>query len=517
MSVVHARYWTHRGRRSCSEPTNRRSSRRLFAVLVAVAVALALGSGVATATTASATPTANRLFWIADPGAGNQLWSATSNTVPTATAQTSGSPVTGAYRSLATDGTSLYFCDGTNLVRTALDGTGKTIVVAGVATAEQIVIAGGNLYYTLYSSGVYVVSASATNGTPSLILTNNEWGWDGIAISGSTLYAENYNDGLYTATLNGTSPATVADTNTHVPGITKLLVDGNTLYAGGINGQILHTTDPNAVVGLWGVLSLFGVTGGAAFSMAIVGTTLYYTSGPTIGSIQTDGTGNIMLSNNGEFQAVWSIVGLEGPPVTIPNPPSWVQVAVGSGAALVRVFPGAPNGVVTTSYTVTLPGTTLHCTVPSGHATCVIAGLPYRSKYSFSVVANGGTGHSAVTVGIATMVLRTVKTAAYFGAVSSTLTSAMKARLAAFVKSLPQGATVIGVDVIGYVQASVDKSNDASLSLARARAVAAYLTARGVHARITVHGRGILGVTRWSRAATVTLTYAVQKANPLPT
>ena len=73
MSVVHARYWTHRGRRSCSEPTIRRSSRRLFAVLVAVAVALALGSGVATATTASATPTANRLFWIADPGAGNQL------------------------------------------------------------------------------------------------------------------------------------------------------------------------------------------------------------------------------------------------------------------------------------------------------------------------------------------------------------------------------------------------------------------------------------------------------------
>ena len=160
MSVVHARYWTHRGRRSCSEPPIRRSSRRLFAVLVAVAVALALGSGVATATTASATPTANRLFWIADPGAGTQLWSATSNTVPTATAQTSGSPVTGAYRSLATDGTSLYFCDGTNLVRTALDGTGKTIVVAGVATAEQIVIAGGNLYYTLYSSGqapAYVV------------------------------------------------------------------------------------------------------------------------------------------------------------------------------------------------------------------------------------------------------------------------------------------------------------------------------------------------------------------------
>jgi outer membrane protein OmpA-like peptidoglycan-associated protein len=159
--------------------------------------------------------------------------------------------------------------------------------------------------------------------------------------------------------------------------------------------------------------------------------------------------------------------------------------------------------------------TSLRCTVPAGATTCRITGLPARTSYTFSVVAVGGTGHSAAVTGSAVMATRTTRTATYFGAGSASLTRAMKARLSAFTASLPRGATVVTVDVVGYVQASRNRANDRSLSLARARAVAAYLGQHGVHVRISVHGKGILGRTPWSRA-TVSLTYAAQRPAPLP-
>lgn len=257
-----------------------------------------------------------------------------------------------------------------------------------------------------------------------------------------------------------------------------------------------------------------GTSAGSVVAGSPVGTTLPLTvTGLSAGA---GATVTVTTTRSGWQSGTATVDGTadDVPPVTAPPAPSWVRVTVTSGTATVRVYPGSPNGVAVTSYTVTLPGTRLHCTIPAGTTSCRITGLPMRSSYAFAVVAVGPTGHSATVVGTAVMTSRTSRTATYFAAGSALLGRTMRARLAAFVAKLPHGATVVTVDVLGYVQGSRNRANDRTLSLARARAVAAYLASHGVKARISVHGRGILGRTPWSRAAVVTLVYAVQR--PLP-
>jgi hypothetical protein len=252
----------------------------------------------------------DRLFWSAATTGTNQLWGSTASTVPAAIALPSGSALTGIYRALATDGTHLYFSDGTNLVRTALNGTGKTTIVAGVSAAEQIVVSSGTLYYSVFSTGIWAVGASATGASASNILTSSaNYGWDGVAVSGTTLYALNYTDGLYQATLNGFSSVTGATINSNADvkgGVTKLLADGATLYAAGVANKIVHTTNTSLPRSSWSTIDTSAVAG-TVFALAKLDSTLYYTVGTGIASIGTNGTGNTRLSGVGQFASVWSI------------------------------------------------------------------------------------------------------------------------------------------------------------------------------------------------------------------
>lgn len=300
--------------------TLNRTARVALRFLLVVAVAALVLSGVTHPAQAASD---DQLRWIANTGAGNQVWSATPATVSAPTALPTSSPVTMAYRSIATDGTSLYFSDGTNLVRTAMDGTGKTTVVAGVTSAEQIAVAGGNLFYTLFNTGVWGVSAAATNGTPSMILSgaNKQWDgvaieWNGVDLTGARIYAFAYQGGLYWAALNGLSDITSSATNNSGlvgSGITKLLFTGSALYAAGKVGQIVYTSSPSQAIASWSSLVTSSVSGAGVYALTNVGNTIYFTAGFAVGSIGTDGSAPTLLKQYVSGNSVYSIAAAAAP------------------------------------------------------------------------------------------------------------------------------------------------------------------------------------------------------------
>lgn len=290
-----------------------KSSQRNAAIVFAILVSLLSGIVAPQAALAFASSTINKLFFIANSGLGDRLFSASSNptSVQSPTAIPSSSPLTGMYRSLATDGTYLYFSDGTNLVRTDLDGTGKTTIVAGVASPEQIVLQGNYLYYSSFGSGVY--SVLKNGGSPTLIVTNGaNYGWDGVAIDGNTLYAVNYQAGLYIAQLNGTggvtgTPALNADSG--VKSLSKLLASEGVLYAtSGSNGLIWRTVDATQPRSGWGSINIGAATSNSPYALAIDGNTLYFSvSNGLIGQVPANGSAQAESLSSGQFSSAWSL------------------------------------------------------------------------------------------------------------------------------------------------------------------------------------------------------------------
>lgn len=250
----------------------------------------------------------NKLFFVADnTGTGNKLFTATSTaaSVQAATTLPSGTAMNGLYRSLATDGTYLYFSDGTDLVRTALDGTSKTTIASGVAYPEQIAISGNYIYYSRFSLGIYSVPKSGGASTQILTSAAN-YGWDGVTVTSTTLYAANYTDGLYTATLNGTGGITgtaTLNSDAGMKSLTKLAASGSTLYAAsGTTSKIWKTTDTSLARSSWESIDILSATASNPYSLAIAGSTMYFTTGAKqVGQVQLDGSSASLLSSAGQF------------------------------------------------------------------------------------------------------------------------------------------------------------------------------------------------------------------------
>ncbi len=287
--------------------------RNLTAAVAALSL-LAVGAQV-TVSEAHASGPNDRLYWVAStssPAVSDGLFGSTAGTVSTAT-NLGGQASLG--RAIEATDDHLYFYDGTHIVRSALNGTGKTTVVAGVSAPGQIVVSDSTLYYSLWGSGVWSLPASATSGTPSNILNNGAtFGWDGIAVSGTTLYAVNYyTGGLYAATINGSSAATVITTNSDPSvmngSVTKLFADGTTLYAAGGNQSIKYTNDSSKPLSTWSSIDTSPVSGTVS-SLSKVGETLYYTMGTQVASVKTDGTASTLLSVPGQFAEAYSIAAL---------------------------------------------------------------------------------------------------------------------------------------------------------------------------------------------------------------
>lgn len=288
-------------------------SPRAVTRFLGVLVVLLLGAASSMSAQAVGPSTVNKLLFIAN----DQLFSSLSNStsVQAATALPSGSAMTGLYRSLATDGTYLYFSDGTNLVRTNLDGTAKVTIVAGVTTPEQIVVLGNYLYYSRFSFGIYSVAKSG--GSPTRILSNSaNYGWDGLAATGASLYAANYQDGLYIAQLDGSGGITgtpAINSDADIKSFTKLLASGTTLYAASnVTSKIWKTEDPSLARSLWGSIDILGATYNNPSAMAIAGDMLYFTTGSSqVGQVPVNGGASAeRLSSTSQFASAYGIVAI---------------------------------------------------------------------------------------------------------------------------------------------------------------------------------------------------------------
>ena len=290
--------------------------RRIVSATLAIAL---LGAGMmALPESAQASSANDRLYWVAStasPAVSDGLFGSTAGTVSTATNLDNQA---GLYRTLATDGNHLYFSDGSNLVRTALDGSGKTTVVAGVGLPEQVTFAGNYLYYTVYNGGVYGVSlAGSFPATASQIFTVAGSGWNGVTVSGNTIYAINNNgsgsqgvQGLYSATLNGVSAvaATMIDASAVMVHLaTKISASGGKIYAAGSTGSIKVRDS----AGAWTSLNVSTATGQSVYSVTIVDSTVYFSTRiGEIGSVGTGGLSPTILSASSppaQFTSAWSV------------------------------------------------------------------------------------------------------------------------------------------------------------------------------------------------------------------
>jgi outer membrane protein OmpA-like peptidoglycan-associated protein len=78
-----------------------------------------------------------------------------------------------------------------------------------------------------------------------------------------------------------------------------------------------------------------------------------------------------------------------------------------------------------------------------------------------------------------------------FNGDSSVLLAPGIASLNKLVKGIPKGATIVSVNVNGWVKRTASTAIDAKLSLARATVTANFLKRAGVKAKITLNGKGI--------------------------
>ena len=129
----------------------------------------------------------------------------------------------------------------------------------------------------------------------------------------------------------------------------------------------------------------------------------------------------------------------------------------------------------------------------------------------FEVTSSGGLVSSS-TVTVVVLPARTLVRSAtvYFAPMSAALSPQAKATLRALAASVKKAGKPLSSVTTGYVQAAGTSANDRSLSLARARSVAAYLTALGLpHAKAAL-GLGKAADKGWkARRATATVTFLI--------
>lgn len=321
---------------SCTQTSGLRTARDLRAwggraSRAGVALLMAIAALVPMAPSTSAA-TSDLLFWVASKtGISDGLYGATAGTVETATNLNN---QTGLGRAITTDGTFVYFSDGTHLVRTGLDGTGKTTVVAGVSAPGQIAIANGFVYYTVWGSGVFGASLASLPATANLVFTaaGASAGWSGLAISGNTIFAMNNSgsgtlgvQGLYSATLNGASAVTASRIDTDaktVQSATLLAISGGKIYTAGKPNGFIGVRDGLGATATWSQLNVTAVTVQSIYSVAAVDSTIYFsTSNGLIGSVLTSDTSATRLTSVGQFTGAWSVTaaaqsGSDGNPAT---------------------------------------------------------------------------------------------------------------------------------------------------------------------------------------------------------
>jgi outer membrane protein OmpA-like peptidoglycan-associated protein len=150
----------------------------------------------------------------------------------------------------------------------------------------------------------------------------------------------------------------------------------------------------------------------------------------------------------------------------------------------------------------------------AGVVTGTVSNTATVGTHSFTVTATSD-GYDTKTypftllikaaVVIPTSTYTTKKLSVYFNPDSSKLTSQQKTRLLSFFRNSPSNVN-LGI-VYGYVKSPSERSKSISLSLARARVVANFLTSNGLSAPLQVRGKGVLNSTDGARVVSLTLRY----------
>jgi len=132
-------------------------------------------------------------------------------------------------------------------------------------------------------------------------------------------------------------------------------------------------------------------------------------------------------------------------------------------------------------------------------------------RIGFEVTSSGGLLSSS-TVTMVVLPARTMVRSAtvYFAPMSAVLSPQAKATLKALATSVKKAGKPLSSVTTGYVQATSSSANDRSLSLARARTIAAYLTALGLPHAKSALGLGKASDKGWkARRATATVTFLI--------
>lgn len=310
----------------------------ITSIVSVLAIALALITAGLISTTSPVSAIGNaRIFWVYSNGAYGQNRIQLANEAATLT-PTAITPATAAgytARTIATDGTYLYFVDNSDasIVRTDLSGANRTLVVAATGV-QQVVVQNGTLYFVDWNNGVYSVPASGGSSTriiaPSFITatcTTANGGWGGIQVTADNLFFSWYNGspgdsacyGVYKSARSGASFATPTKLAAPTGGWTTagwLQLDGNDLYLSMASNSFDKTSD-------YSTWTRYSVSPGSFSLQAlyVYGSTVYMTS--NLGSVytmpktDTSGSSITRLFTNAASSYGYQILALPPPTYTI--------------------------------------------------------------------------------------------------------------------------------------------------------------------------------------------------------
>lgn len=266
--------------------------------------------------------------------------------------------------SLATDNTSLYFIRSGNLVKSNLDGSGITNVLANLGAQSPalsnilgMTISGTNLYLIDGTSGVFRIALSNSaitkinNGGVSLNGVTQSLSAQLIVATSTTVYWGE-SDGLHSWTIGGTpgtegtvKPSSDFDT---ISGITitgyvySLAQQADALAITVINGSGLAYLFQKSVAGTWSYTSQLASVMYAA-GLAMSPTNIYYTDfGGSVFSLDRSGANAAtVFSYSNDSEAIVYITPSVTPPAPAPAPVDPELANTGSDIASQIALTGA--------------------------------------------------------------------------------------------------------------------------------------------------------------------------------
>ena len=360
-------------------------------------------------------------------------------------------------------------------------------VWAGTATAGGSVVVDG--------TGLVTVSGVAANTASTATITTTRSGYTGG-----------------TANVNATSiAATAGAALTPTFGTPTATAGGYTVQISNFSGDYVWagtaTAGGSVVVSGSGLVTVSGVAANTASTATITTTRSGYTGGTaTVNATSTPAytptSGTPTLLKTVEFTDTTLSEGTKG------------QVYRDVVAARTLLDGTANSQTVTYSVSPSLADLGLSMDT-AGVITGTVSTVATAGTYSFTVTASSA-GYAA-QIFVYSLVIKaaqavppapsykTVKFRVYFNGDSSQLRVAQKASIVHFLGAL--GKKVVGGSVDGYVRRSKSQSKDTALSIARARAVAKFLSSKRVKAPLQITGKGILNSSNLARVVIVTLRY----------